>query len=96
MCSNNRLIDRCRLNNTIMQRAKPPLPILSARTHVPIKDRYGWPDTLDLIEYNRPESAHLPLNNIGPSDSIVLRDKEIFYKIVTTIPEGGRDKYALY
>lgn len=96
MYSNNRLIDRCKLKNPIMQRSKPALPILSARTNVPIKDRYGWPDTLDLIEYIRPESAHLPLNNIGPSDSIVLRDKEIFYKIVTTIPEGGRDKYALY
>lgn len=96
MYSNERLIDRCRLKNPIMQRAKPALPILSARTHVPIKDRYGWPDTLDLIEYNRDEYTHLPLNLIGSSDRIILRDKGVFYRAVTTIPEGRRERYALY
>lgn len=96
MYSNERLIDRCRLNNTIMQRAKPPLPILSTRTHISIKDRYGWPDTLDLIEYSRDEYTHLPLNLIGSSDRVVLRDKGVFYRAVTTIPEGRRERYALY
>ena len=96
MYSSNRLIDRCRLNNSIMQRAKPPLPIISTRTHVPIKDRYGWADTLDLIEYNRAEYTHLPLNLIGSSDRVILSDKGVFYRAVTTVPEGRRERYALY
>lgn len=96
MQSVDNLVDKCQMKNSIMQRAKPALPILSARTHVPIKDRYGWPDTLDLIEYNKGESTHLPLNILGPSDKVVLKDKSIYYKVVTNIPEGRRDKYALY
>lgn len=95
MHSDNRLTDKCQMKNSIMQRAKPALPILSARTHVPIKDRYGWSDTLDLVEYNRDESTHLPLNILGPSDKVVLKDKSIYYKVVTTVPEGRRN-YALY
>ena len=93
---NNRLIDRCRLNNSIMQRAKPTLQISSVRTHISIKDRYEWPDTLDLIEYNRDEYTHLPLNLIGSSDRVVLRDKGVFYRAVTTIPERRRERYELY
>lgn len=97
MHSSERLIDRCLLNNSITQRAKPPLPILSARAHLPIKDRYGWPDTLDLIEYERSEYTYLPLNSIGSSDRVIIRrDKGIFYRSVTTVPEGRRERYALY
>lgn len=96
MHSSNRIIDRCLLNNSITQRAKPPLPILSARAHLPFKDRYGWPDTLDIIGYERAEYTHLPLNSIGSSDRVILRDKGIFYRAVTTIPEGRRERYALY
>lgn len=93
---NNRLIDRCRLNNSIMQRAKPALQILSARTNISIKDRYECLDTLDLIEYNRDEYTHLPLNLIGSSDRVVLRDKGVSYRAVTTIPERRRERYELY
>ena len=96
MYSNNRLIDRCRSNNSIMQRAKPVLLISSARMHAPMKDRYDWPDTLDLIEYDRPGSTYLPLNYIGPCNRIELTDKGIFYREITTIPEGRRERYALY
>lgn len=96
MYSSERLIDRCRLNNSIIQRAKPPLPILSARAHLPIKDRYGWADTLDIIGYERAEYTHLSLNLIGSSNRVILRDKGVFYRAVTTIPEGRRERYALY
>lgn len=96
MYSSNRLIDRCRSNNSIMQRAKPALLISSARIRAPMKGRYYWPDTLDFIKYDRPGSTYLPLNYIGPCNRIELTDKGIFYREIATIPEGRREGYALY
>ena len=96
MYSSERLIDRFQLKNSIMQRAKPAVLISSARIRAPMKDRYDRPDTLDLIEYDRPSSTYLPLNYIGSCDRVVLTDKGIFYKAVTAIPEGRREGYALY
>ena len=89
------LTERCQVNSSIQQRAKPVLPLVSVRTHLPIKEKYGWADTLDLIEYNRDEVTSLPLYAIGPNDQLVLKDKGMFVKEVHNIREGWK-RYAFY